>query len=350
MICAFDDTQRGAIHSNLSLCYLRLKDYAMAVTHADVAMALRPGWEKGYFRHGEVAFEQRDYATALKDYEEAVKCAPNDAALNHRVKLAKEATEGFYFRQLLPGRDICVDAKNPVEAQIFGAAVQMQNFVYLVGDARTRQCAVIDACWDVDGIIAVAKRDKMSITRAVATHYHFDHVGGKPPPPFDALGIEVPGIKQLEALGLPVHVQEEDAVKLAEIGVKESSMTLHRDGDVLRVGGVRLRLVHTPGHSPGSMLVVVDGDNPGAPGGGAGIVVSGDTIFPGSCGRLDLPDADKERMFHSLAKCASSLRDEMTVYPGHNYNGASSTIAKEKRDGLLRPFTKTQWEAMMGGK
>ena len=89
---------------------------------------------------------------------------------------------------------------------------------------------------------------------------------------------------------------------------------------------------------------------PGSPGGGAGIVVSGDTIFPGSCGRLDLPDADKERMFHSLAKCASALRDEMTVYPGHNYNGTSSTIAKEKRDGLLRPFTKTQWEAMMGGK
>ena len=139
-------------------------------------------------------------------------------------------------------------------------------------------------------------------------------------------------------------------MKLREIGVKETSMTLHRDGDVLRVGGVRLRFVHTPGHSPGSMIVVVDGDNPGAPGGGAGIVVSGDTIFPGSCGRLDLPDADKERMFHSLAKCASSLRDEMTVYPGHNYNGASSTIAKEKRDGLLRPFTKTQWEAMMGGK
>ena len=49
-------------------------------------------------------------------------------------------------------------------------------------------------------------------------------------------------------------------------------------------------------------------------------------------------------------KAESALRDEMTVYPGHNYNGASSTIAKEKRDGLLRPFTKTQWEAMMGGK
>ena len=203
MICAPDDTARGTIHSNLALCYLKLKDYAMATTHADVAMCLRPGWEKGYFRHGETAFEQRDYATALKDYEEAVKCAPNDVALKHRVKLAKEASNGFYFRQLLPGRDIAVNAKNPIEQQIFGAATQMQNFIYLVGDARTRECVAIDACWDVDGILAVAKNDKMRITKAVATHYHFDHVGGKPPPPFDALGIEVPGIKQLEAAGLP---------------------------------------------------------------------------------------------------------------------------------------------------
>jgi glyoxylase-like metal-dependent hydrolase (beta-lactamase superfamily II) len=334
MICAPDDTARGAIHSNLALCYLKLKDYAMATTHADVAMCLRPGWEKGYFRHGETAFEQRDYATALKDYEEAVKCAPNDAALKHRVKLAKEASNGFYFRQLLPGRDIAVNAKNPIEQQIFGAATQMQNFIYLVGDARTRECVAIDACWDVDGILAVAKNDKMRITKAVATHYHFDHVGGKPPPPFDALGIEVPGIKQLEAAGLPVHVQEEDAKKLVEIGVPEKSMTTHKDGDVLEIGNVRIRFVHS--------------DNPGAPGGGAGIVVSGDTIFPGSCGRLDLPDADKDRMFHSLAKCAASLRDDMIVYPGHNYNGASSTIAKEKKDGLLKPFTKTQWEAMHG--
>ena len=236
MICAPDDTARGTIHSNLALCYLKLKDYAMATTHADVAMCLRPGWEKGYFRHGETAFEQRDYATALKDYEEAVKCAPNDAALKHRVKLAKEASNGFYFRQLLPGRDIAVNAKNPIEQQIFGAATQMQNFIYLVGDARTRECVAIDACWDVDGILAVAKNDKMRITKAVATHYHFDHVGGKPPPPFDALGIEVPGIKQLEAAGLPVHVQEEDAKKLVEIGVPEKSMTTHKDGDVLEIG------------------------------------------------------------------------------------------------------------------
>ena len=312
-----------------------------------------PAGRRDTFRHGEVAFEQRDYATALKDYEEAVKCAPNDAALNHRVKLAKEATEGFYFRQLLPGRDICVDAKNPVEAQIFGAAVQMQNFIYLVGDARTRQCAVIDACWDVDGIIAVAKKDKMSITRAVATHYHFDHVGGVPPPPFDAMGIKVPGLRDfVVGRGLPAVCHAEDAAAIAKAcdlspaDAKNLGVVSGDRGDLVRVGDVRATFLHTPGHSPGSLVVCIDGEQRGAPGNGAGVVISGDTIFPGSCGRLDLPDASVERMFDSLARCARELRDDAVVYPGHDYNGASSTVAREKREGMLRPFTKTQWMAM----
>ena len=75
-------------------------------------------------------------------------------------------------------------------------------------------------------------------------------------------------------------------------------------------------------------------------------MVSGDTIFPGSCGRLDLPDANVDRMFDSLAKCSRLLTDDMIVYPGHNYSGATSTVKREKETGLLRPFTKAQWMAM----
>ena len=63
-------------------------------------------------------------------------------------------------------------------------------------------------------------------------------------------------------------------------------------------------------------------------------------------GRLDLPDASVERMFDSLARCARELSDDVVIYPGHAYNGESSTAAREKREGLLRPFTKTQWMAM----
>lgn len=157
----------------------------------------------------------------------------------------------------------------------------MQNFIYLVGDARTRECVVIDACWDVRGIEAVVEADKMKLVGAVATHYHFDHTGGTPPPPFSAMGITVPGVKELERAGLHLHCHAEDAGEiLRRNGVAEENVTAHADGDVINVGAITLRLVHTPGHSPGSMVVVVDGGQQGRPGGGAGLVVSGDTIFP----------------------------------------------------------------------
>ena len=73
----------------------------------------------------------------------------------------------------------------------------------------------------------------------------------------------------------------------------------------------------------------------------------GDTIFPGSCGRLDLPDSDTGAMFESLQKLRE-LPDDLCVYPGHSYGGEKTTIAAEKRNGLLRPFTREQWRQMHG--
>ena len=242
-----------------------------------------------------------------------------------------------------------INNRRLLQKQIFVAAKQMQNFIYLVGDARTRECVVIDACWDVRGIENIVEADKMRLVGAVATHYHFDHTGGMPPPPFNAMGITVPGIKELEQKGVPVHCNAEDAGEIVKRnGVAKENMTTYYDGDVINVGAITMRLLHTPGHSPGSMIVVLDGKQQGNPGNGAGLVVSGDTIFPGSCGRLDLPDASVDRMFDSLAKCSRLLTDDMVIYPGHNYNGASSTVGREKETGLLRPFTKAQWMKMHG--
>ena len=81
-------------------------------------------------------------------------------------------------------------------------------------------------------------------------------------------------------------------------------------------------------------------------GAGADAVMVGDTIFPGSCGRLDLPDSDIDQMFDSLATLRA-LDDSLVVYPGHAYSGASTTIGREKANGLLRPFTREQWRQMM---
>ena len=255
MAVAPDDAARGALHSNLSLCHLRSGDTAKAAAAAEACIAVRPEWEKGHFRRGEVAFAERRYKEACGFYQDGLAASPGDATIKSRVKLAREGAEGFYFRQLLPGRDIAVSPTNAVEMQIFAAAKQMQNFIYLVGDARTRECVVIDACWDVKGIEAILAGDKMRLVGAVATHYHFDHTGGMPPPPFNAMGITVPGIKELELKGVPVHCNGEDAGEiLKRNGVAKENMTTYGDGDVLNVGAISLKFIHTPGHSPGSMV------------------------------------------------------------------------------------------------
>ena len=366
-----DATQKGAIYSNLSLCHLKANDPDKALEHGLAIASHRPDWEKAHFRVGEALFAKRDYARASERYRSALLLKPEDAVMRHRLKLAEESARSrLYFRQLLPGRDFCLArdaAGDVVKQQVFGAAVSMRNFIYVIGDHATRECYVVDACWDVDGILRVIESDKMTLAGAIATHYHFDHVGGTPPPPFDALGIRVPGLREVartrmsssrdtnenENGRIPVYCHAEDAEAIArDTGVDATALRVITGPEgVVFVGSERfvsVKCLHTPGHSPGSMVLVVDGAAVSGSRWGttAGICVSGDTIFPGSCGRLDLPDASVERMFDSLARCARELSDDVVIYPGHAYNGESSTAAREKREGLLRPFTKTQWMAM----
>lgn len=349
---AESDVDVGAIHSNLSLVHLKLEDYDGALRHAERCIEVRPNWAKGEFRKGEALFGARRYEDAAKSYESSLDLdddGTKSAVTKHRLQLAKEASSesGWYFRQLLPGRDICLRATDPTEQQIFGVAAQMQNFIYLVGDARERKCVAVDGCWDVGGILARAARDKMELVGAVATHYHFDHVGGMPPPPFDQFGITVPGFKELVTdQNLPGHCHKEDTAKILEgTAVRDGSLvTAHGDGDEIAVGRKTLKVMATPGHSPGSCVLVVSGDVESGTGTGDGLALTGDTVFPGSCGRLDLPDSSKERMWDSLRKCAG-LPDGMKIYPGHNYNGAFSTVRREKTQGLLRPVSKEEFLA-----
>ena len=92
-------------------------------------------------------------------------------------------------------------AGDVVKQQIFGAAVSMRNFVYGRGDHADQECFVVDACWDVDGIRRVIENDKMTLAGAIATHYHFDHVGEySVSPPLDALGLKVPGLLEVSRL------------------------------------------------------------------------------------------------------------------------------------------------------
>jgi hydroxyacylglutathione hydrolase len=202
----------------------------------------------------------------------------------------------------------------------------MQNYVYLVGDPTTRQCAVVDAAWDVDAIVRAAEAEGYTITHDLVTHFHPDHLGG------DFMGHHVIGAAELLARGLPVKV----VIHKAEMpfvhrltGLSASDVTAVESGDEITIGSLPVKLVHTPGHTPGSQCFLI-GD----------AVVSGDTLFIGSCGRVDLPGSSPEDMYHSLHDVLGALPDETVLYPGHNYAPpkSSSTIGEEKRRNMMMRF------------
>lgn len=331
------------LHSNCSFAYLKLSQLPEALAHAQSAVAANPTWSKGHFRAGEALFASGDFAGAAKAYSRASELGPEDATLKKKVALAQEAMSGFYFRQLLAGRDFAVNAGNIIERQIFSSAKQMQNFVYLIGDARTREAVVVDAAWDVRGIRSYLANENMRLVGAVVTHYHFDHTGGTPPPPFDQLGIKVPGVRELAVEDkLPVYVNRNDATTVMKSnGVPSESLTLLDDGNEVSVGGVNLKFIHTPGHTPGSQCIHIERPE-------QDILISGDTLFIGSCGRLDLPDCNTKAMYTSLQKKLATLPPSTRVYPGHDYGGPYTTIAREREQGFLKPVSEGEWLRMHG--
>jgi len=201
------------------------------------------------------------------------------------------------------------------------AVGRMQNLAYLVGSLETRECLVVDPAWSVDALLDQAEADGMRVAGALVTHYHQDHVGG------EIFGMRIEGLPRLlERAPMPIHVNTREADGLRKVtGVSESDLVRHEGGDVLELGGVRVRLLHTPGHTPGSQCFLVE------PAGEPGSLVSGDTLFLGSCGRVDLPGGDPEALYDSLKNQLGRLPDETLLYPGHLYGDPSSTLGEQKR-------------------
>jgi glyoxylase-like metal-dependent hydrolase (beta-lactamase superfamily II) len=242
--------------------------------------------------------------------------------------LAGVTTEDrLYFRQLLTGRDVA--RTDPV-------ARQMANFVYLVGDRETGEALVVDAAYDVQGVLDAAEADGMRVVGALATHYHPDHVGG------DFMGHQVAGVKELLELGdVPVHVQEAEAPWVRRVtGAGPSELVLHDGGDVVTVGEVGVELIHTPGHTPGSQCFLVDGR----------FLVSGDTLFLEGCGRTDLPGGDPAALYESLTGTLAKVPDDAVLFPGHNYASEPSASMGETRkwNYVFKPPSAEAWLAAFG--
>jgi hydroxyacylglutathione hydrolase len=199
----------------------------------------------------------------------------------------------------------------------------MQNFVYLIGDPVARECVVVDPAWEIDTIIETAQARGMTITGALVTHTHQDHVGGS----LASWGMpgRIPGVEDLLGrVKAKVYVHKAEREFLRGFGSDVVAVDNHA---TLAIGRLTLTFMHTPGHTPGSQCFLIDGR-----------LVSGDTLFIGSCGRTDLPGSDPAQMYESLTQRLAALPDSTMLFPGHNYGGPSSTIGDEKRDNPFMRF------------
>jgi len=198
---------------------------------------------------------------------------------------------------------------------------EMANLAYVIGSQSTREALLVDPAWDVDALVARAQRDGMNVVGSLTTHYHQDHVGGQ------IFGMSIEGLPRLlEICPVPVHVHAREAEGVRRVtGISANDLAVHDGGDALQLGAVRVRLLHTPGHTPGSQCFLVE--EAGQP----ARLVSGDTLFLNGCGRVDLPGGDPEALYRSLHDVLKRLPDDTLVYPGHLYAEPFDSLGDQKR-------------------
>lgn len=236
------------------------------------------------------------------------------------------ADNPFYFRQLLSGVDF---------ARYDSSARSMANFIYLIGDAETRECVVVDPAWDIDTLLDIVAEDDMTLKGALITHYHPDHVGGH------IFGMDILGLPELmERNPVPVYVNKHEADGVRQVtGISDSDMKKMDSEDTLKIGSIDISFLHTPGHTPGSQCFRVKDH-----------LIAGDTLFLQGCGRVDLPGGDSDEMYRTLTQRLVKIQDEVVLYPGHNYGGKAAAPLGEVRETntYLQLDSLAQWKMLMG--
>lgn len=200
----------------------------------------------------------------------------------------------------------------------------IQTNVYVVGCPQTGEGAIIDAGGDPEGLLGLAEEHDLEISKILQTHAHIDHVAA------------VPEIK--EATAAPIYLHPDDMM-LWQAAPQQGQMfgiPVERlpapdeelfDGQTIAVGQLSAEVIFLPGHSPGSVGFYFAAQS---------VILSGDVLFAGSMGRVDLPGSDRNQMRASLERL-SGLPDNTRVLSGH---GPATSIGREKQ---LNPFLRQDW-------
>ena len=192
----------------------------------------------------------------------------------------------------------------------------MQNFTYVLEDEETKEAVIIDPSWGLDLVIETIERNNLKVKYIINTHHHFDHVIGN------------------DAIAKHTHSK----ILQHESSTLKNDIKLSND-EKIKFGNSELTVIHTPGHSKDSICLVGDGK-----------IISGDTLFVGNCGRVDLPGGSAKELYHSLTDIICKLDDNLILYPGHNYGSSPhSTMGKEKKTNfVLQPRTEEEFVDFMG--
>ncbi|MBI5376624.1 MAG: MBL fold metallo-hydrolase [Candidatus Schekmanbacteria bacterium] len=182
----------------------------------------------------------------------------------------------------------------------------MANFAYIFGCDKTGDGALVDPAFDINKLLAESKKAGLTIRYIFTTHTHFDHIGGHG---------EI--ISQTAAKAV-VHKLESSALKKKGI----SNIIEVEDNDIIQVGNIEAKIIHTPGHTPGGICILLNNEK----------LITGDTLFIGDCGRTDLAGGSSRQLYESIEKKIKTLHDSIEIYPGHGYGRKNySTVREQKK-------------------